>query len=122
MDMEERVGRIETQLSKHDERLDRQDERMDRHSKRIHTLEDGAMRDAVEIASTKKDVESLCKQSKSMNSRMVRIEETLSSQSKWMKAIVIICIITLGVVWFKDPSSAKDIAKTATPLVGGVIS
>lgn len=46
MDMEERVGRIETQLSKHDERLDRQDERMDRHSKRIHTLEDGAMRDA----------------------------------------------------------------------------
>lgn len=115
MDMEERVARIEN-------RQDRQDERMDRHSKRLHTLEDGAVRDAVEIASTKKDVESLCKQSKSMNSRMVRIEETLSSQSKWMKAIVIICIITLGVVLFKDPSSAKDIAKTATPLVGGVVS
>lgn len=115
MDMEERVGRIETQLS-------RQDERLDRHSKRIHTLEDGSMRNAVEIASTKKDVESLCEQSKSMNSRMARIEETLSSQSKWMKTIVIICIITLGVVLFKDPSSAKEIAETAPPLVGMVVS
>lgn len=115
MDMEERVARIEN-------RQDRQDERMDRHSKRLHTLEDGAVRDAVEIASMKKDVESIDSQVEDIGLRMTNMENGMLSMSKWMKAIVIICIITLGVVLFKDPSSAKDIAKTATPLVGGVVS
>ncbi len=114
-DMEERVARIENKQA-------RQDERLDRHSKRLHTLEDSAMRDAVEIASMKKDVESIDSQVEDIGLRMTNMESGMLSMSKWMKAIVIICIITLGVVLFKDPSSAKDIAKTATPLVGGVVS
>lgn len=114
MDMEERVERLEKQTSK-------QDERLDRHSKRLHSLEDGFMKESVEMAAMKKDVENIDSRTRTIGSRMERMECNLYSLSKWMKAIAVLVVVTLVVVLFKDKEAAGAIAKTAAPLVGGVV-
>ena len=119
MEEEERLMRLEDQVSKHDERLDR-------HSKRLHSLEDGFMKDAVEIASMKKEVENIGAKVNQMSSRMERIENNISfglnSLSKWVKALAVVTVVTFLIVLFRNRELAADIAKAAAPLVGGVVA
>lgn len=126
MEMEERVTALEEQGRKNDERLDR-------HSKRLHTLEDGFMKDAVEIASTKaqveeikKNVEALTEGQKQTNKRLAVIENNNDANFNktfvFLKVLAVLTVVTLAVVCCKDTSAAKDIVKTAVPLVTNVVA
>ncbi len=126
MEMEERVTALEEQGRKHDERLDR-------HSKRLHSLEDGFMKDAVEIASTKakvdeieKKVDALTEGQKQTNKRLAVIENNNDANFNkvftFLKVLFILTGVTLAVICCKDIDAAKDIVKTSVPLISGVVA
>ena len=121
MEQEERLMQLETIVSKHDERLDR-------HSKRLHTLEDGYMKDAVEIATMKADIEAigtkvdtLAKGQETLGKKMTQIEGAMDNVSKWIKGLTVGIIITFVAVCFKDITLAKDIAKNLATLLPGIV-
>jgi len=121
MEQEERLMQLETIVNKHDERLDR-------HSKRLHTLEDGYMKDAVEIATMKADIEAigakvdtLAKGQENLGRKMTQLEGSMNGVSKWIKGLAVGIVIIFVAVCFKDVNLAKDIAKNLAVIVPSIV-